>query len=111
MEDGLFYGHLVYFVAILCQFGIFCGHFMVIWYILWPFYVNLVYFVAILWLFGIFCGHFMVIWYILWPFYVNLVYFVAILWLFGIYFPVLVYCTEKNLATLRGRNLATLSKC
>jgi hypothetical protein len=44
--------------------------------------------------------------YILWPFilfYGLSVYFVAIwniLWLFGIYFPVLVCCTKKNLATL-----------
>jgi hypothetical protein len=47
----VFYGHLVYFVAIwyiLRPFGIFCS----IWYILWPF--------------GIFCGHlvyFVAIWY------------------------------------------------
>jgi hypothetical protein len=43
------------------------------------FYDNLVYFTAlgnILWPFGIFCGHFVYI------------------------FPVLVFCTEKNLATL-----------
>jgi hypothetical protein len=43
----------------------------------------------ILWSFGLFCG--------------NFVYFVAlwyILWSFGIYFPVLVCCTKKNLATL-----------
>jgi hypothetical protein len=36
MDDlGLFYGHLVYFVDIIWLFGIFCGHYMVIWYILW----------------------------------------------------------------------------
>jgi hypothetical protein len=53
----------------------------------------LVYFMSILstlrpW--KIFCGH--------------LVYFVAIwyiLWSFGVFFPVLVYCTKKNLATLQ----------
>jgi hypothetical protein len=36
-------------------------------------------------------------------FYCHLVYFVAIwnsLWLFGMFFPVLVCCTKKNLATL-----------
>jgi hypothetical protein len=50
MENvSIFYGHLVYFMAIwyiLRQFGLFCGHsvyFMVIWYILK--------------LFGICCGH------------------------------------------------------
>jgi hypothetical protein len=44
MEDaGIFYGHLVYFVAIwyiLWPLGIFCSHwvyFVAIWYILWPF--------------------------------------------------------------------------
>jgi hypothetical protein len=64
---GIFYGHLVYFMAIwyiLWLFGIFYGYlvyFMAIWYILWPF------------------GNFVVVWYIS---------------------PVLVYYTEKNLATL-----------
>jgi hypothetical protein len=62
----------------------FCGqsvYFMVIWY----FFGHLVLFMVIwyfLWSFGTFYGHlvlFMVIWYI---------------------FPVLVFCTEKNLATL-----------
>jgi hypothetical protein len=44
--------------------------------------------------------------YILWPlglFYCHLVYVVAVLyisWSFGIFFPVLVCCTKKNLATL-----------
>jgi hypothetical protein len=58
------------------------------WYILFPFglfYDHFVYFVviwSILWSFGLFCGH--------------LVY----LWLFGIFFPVLVWCEMKNLATL-----------
>jgi hypothetical protein len=36
-------------------------------------------------------------------FYGHLVHFTAIwyiLWLFGIYFPALVFCTKKNLATL-----------
>jgi hypothetical protein len=44
---------------------------------------------CILWSFGIFGGHlvyFVVIWNILWP--------------FDIYFPILVYCAKKNLATL-----------
>jgi hypothetical protein len=43
VEDvGIFYGHLVYFMAIwyiLWPFGIFYGHlvyFVAIWYILWP---------------------------------------------------------------------------
>jgi hypothetical protein len=39
----------------------------------------------------------------IWSFYGHLVYFTAIwsiLWLFGIFFPVLVCCTKKNLATL-----------
>jgi hypothetical protein len=38
-----------------------------------------------------------------WSIYGHLVYFVAlwyILWLFGTFFPVLVSCTKKNLATL-----------
>jgi hypothetical protein len=45
-------------------------------------------------------------WYILWPLdpiYGHLVYFVTIwyiLWLFGIFFPGVVCCTKKNLATL-----------
>jgi hypothetical protein len=46
-------------------------------------------------------AYFMTIWSILWPF--GYVYFVAIhyiLWSFGIFFPVLVCCTKKNLATL-----------
>jgi hypothetical protein len=98
---GIFSFNLVYFVAILnilWPFGIFCGHlvyFVAFWYILWPFgltYGHLVYFVAI--------------WYISWPFGIfsfHLVYFVAIwyiLWSIGILFPVLVYCIQKNLATL-----------
>jgi hypothetical protein len=98
---GTFWGHLVHFVVIwyiLWSFGTFCGHlvhFVVIWYILWSF--------------GTFCGHLVhlvVIWYILWSFGTfcgNLVHFVVIwyiLWSFGIYFPVLVCCTEKILATL-----------
>jgi hypothetical protein len=76
MEDvGIFYGHLVYIVAI--------------WYILWPFGTycgHLVYFVAIwniLWPFGIYCGHLVYIvdiWYILWPFGIH------ILWPL-VYFP------------------------
>jgi hypothetical protein len=37
--------------------------------------------------------YFMAIWYILWPFWYSL-------WLFGIFFPVLVCCINKNLATL-----------
>jgi hypothetical protein len=44
---------------------------------------------------GIFCGHleyFTVVWYILWPF-CN----VVVIWYFSL---VLVYCVEKNLATL-----------
>jgi hypothetical protein len=54
-------------------------------------------------------------WYIIWPFakfYGNLVHFVAIcqiLWLFGIYFPVLVCCPTKNLATLPQTFTLTLS--
>jgi hypothetical protein len=42
-------------------------------------------------------------WYILWPFdlfYGHLVYFFATLYIYGIFFPVLVCCTKKNLATL-----------
>jgi hypothetical protein len=45
-------------------------------------------------------------WYILWPFgifYGKLIYKMAfwyILWLFGILFPVLFFCSNKNLATL-----------
>jgi hypothetical protein len=56
------------------------------------FYVHLVYFMSIwsiLRPFGLFYGHwkyFIAVWYILWP--------------FGIFFPVLVYCTKKNPATL-----------
>jgi hypothetical protein len=41
-------------------------------------------------------------------FYDHLVYFTAvenILWSFGIFFPVLVFCTEKNLATLVRRDI------
>jgi hypothetical protein len=43
---GIFYGHLVYFVAIwyiLWLFGIFCGHlvyFVANWYILWLFGIH-----------------------------------------------------------------------
>jgi hypothetical protein len=51
------------------------------------FYRHAVFFTAIrhiLWSFGIFCG--------------DLVYFVVIWYLF----PVLVYCSKKNLATLQG---------
>jgi hypothetical protein len=47
--------------------------------------------------FGIFYGHLICldgIWCISWPF------GICILWLFGIFFPVLVCCTNKNLATL-----------
>jgi hypothetical protein len=78
---------------------------MVIWYILWLFgifYGYLVYFIVIwyiLWLFGIFYGYlvyFMVIWYILWL-------FGLFLWLFGKFFPFLVCCVKKNLATLLCR--------
>jgi hypothetical protein len=105
---GIFYGHLVYFMAIwyiLLPFGIFYCHlvyftaiwyiFTTIWYILWPF--------------GIFYGHlvyFTAIWYILLPFgifYCHLVIFLAtwyICGLFGIFFTVLVSCVKKNLATL-----------
>jgi hypothetical protein len=54
---GLFYGHLVYFIAI--------------WYILLPF--------------GIFCCH------LVYPINFSLVYFP----------PILVYCTKKNLSTLK----------
>jgi hypothetical protein len=46
-------------------------------------------FLCMLWLFGPFSG--------------NLVYFMAlwyILWSFGLFFPVLVYCNKRNLATL-----------
>jgi hypothetical protein len=50
---------------------------------------------------GIFYGHlayhlayFTAIWYIFWLF------GICIVWVFGIFFPVLVCCTEKNLATL-----------
>jgi hypothetical protein len=72
-STGIFYGHLVYFVAIwyimalwyiLVYFGIFCGHllyFVVIWSILLPMgiYGHLVY---------IFCGHLVYFWYSLWLF-------------------------------------------
>jgi hypothetical protein len=47
---------------------------------------------------GIFCGHvvnFTAIWYISWPFGIFPPHF-------GIFFPVLVFCTKKNLATLTG---------
>jgi hypothetical protein len=50
----------------------------------------LVYFMS---MFGLFYGHWKyvtAIWYILWP--------------FGLFFPVLVCCTKKNLATLAKRN-------
>jgi hypothetical protein len=45
--------------------------------------------------FGIFCGileYFMVIWYILWQFGIFYGHF-------GMFFPVLLCCTQKNLAT------------
>jgi hypothetical protein len=38
--------------------------------------------------------HFMAIGNILWPFGIH------ILWSFGIFFPILVFCTYKNLASL-----------
>jgi hypothetical protein len=44
-------------------------------------------------------------------FMVNLVYLLAIWyikWLFGIFFPVLVYCTKKNMATLVACNMYTV---
>jgi hypothetical protein len=47
---------------------------------------------------GIFYGHleyFTAIWYILWPF-GN----VVVIWYLYIYFPILVNCVKKNLATL-----------
>jgi hypothetical protein len=82
---------------VLWPFGIFYGHlvnFMAIWYILWPFgifYGHLVY----LWPFGIFYGHlvyFMAIWYILWP--------------FGTFFPFMVPMLNlKNQATLLRQKL------
>jgi hypothetical protein len=56
---------------------------MAIWYVLWPFgifYGN----------FGTFCGHFGI-------FYGN---FGTFCGHFGYMFPVLVYCTKNNLATL-----------
>jgi hypothetical protein len=82
--DGKFYGHLVYFTAIL--------------YILSPFgifYIHLVYFISI--------------WYILSPFgifYLHLVYFISIWYILWLYdhrdmsymYPVLLCCTKKNIA-------------
>jgi hypothetical protein len=70
-------------------------------------------------------GKLLTIWSILRPlqiFYGHLVYFVVIwyiLWSFGIFFPVLVSCTKKNLATLlligffernrcKGRNFTSI---
>jgi hypothetical protein len=47
---GIFYGHLVYFMAIWCTY------FMAIWCILWPFGV------PILWPFGVFYGHLVMLW-------------------------------------------------
>jgi hypothetical protein len=92
------------FWYILRLFGIFCGHlvyFAVIWYtyfaLIWYTYFAVIWYIPILRSFGIFCGHlvyFAVIWY---------TYFAVIryiLWSFGIFFPVLVCCTMKNLATL-----------
>jgi hypothetical protein len=60
------------------------------------FYDHLVYLTAIkniLWPFGTFCGH--------------LVHFVAIWYIF----PILVFCTKTNLATLRMYTYPFLSKC
>jgi hypothetical protein len=85
---GIYYSHLI--------------HFMAIWYILWPF--------------GIYYGHLeyiMAIWTILWPFdmYILWPFDMYILWPFGnlhsdkwihLYSPVFVYCVEKNVATLSG---------
>jgi hypothetical protein len=112
---------LVWFVAIwyiLWPFGVFYG----IWYILWPFgvfygiwYILWPIGILYVWPFGISYGHlvyFMANWYILWPFSIfygnlvyfmanHLVYFMAICWSFRyVYLHVLVFCTEKNLATL-----------
>jgi hypothetical protein len=43
--------------------------------------------------------YFTAIWYTLWPF--DIFY----LWLFGIFFPVLVCCTKKNLATVKSSQI------
>jgi hypothetical protein len=79
---------LVYYISvwyILRLFGILCGHLVyfkakAIWYIVWSFGI----------FYGILCGH------------LVCRYGMYILWLFGIFSPVLVCCTEKNLATLKA---------
>jgi hypothetical protein len=97
----VFYGNLVYFVAIwsiLRPFGIYI---VAIWYILWTFgllYGHLVN----LWPFGIVCGHLLS-----GLLYGHLVY----LWLFGIFSPVFGRCTKKNLATLSVVHRRTCSSC
>jgi hypothetical protein len=67
-DNGIFYGHLVYFTAILV-------YFVAVWYILWPLWY-------ILWPFGIFCGHYGI-------FGGHLVYYYIVVWyiilLFGIF--------------------------
>jgi hypothetical protein len=49
---------------------------------------------------GIFCAH-------LWEYTTAALYiFLSFVWLFGIFFPVLVYCVMKNLATLCSAKIA-----
>jgi hypothetical protein len=97
MENvGIFYGHLVYFIAI--------------WYTLWPFgilYSHLVYFIDIwytLWPFGILYSHlvyFIAIWYTLLPFIIMYVWpFGVVCGPCGIFFPFWYVWTKKHLATL-----------
>jgi hypothetical protein len=79
LPDGLFSNQKI---PVWVNFGVSSNG--ISWYILLPF--------------GLFYGHwkyFMAIWYIL--------------WLFGIpIFPILVFCTKKNLATLVAGSLAAL---
>jgi hypothetical protein len=95
---GIFYGLLVYFFWPFCIILGLLVYFM-FFNILWSFgifYGHLVYFVVIFCICGILVytsrfGIFMVIW--------------CILSSLGIYFPFLVCCPEKNLATLSGSRL------
>jgi hypothetical protein len=94
---------LVYFTIGICTY---CRSISNIWYILWSFGVFCGY-LGFFHLVPIFCGYlidFVVIWYILWSFgvfcgYLVLFHLVPIFCGY-IYFPVLVCCTMKYLATL-----------
>jgi hypothetical protein len=77
------------------------GKFWMVWK--WKMLVYFMDIWCILWKFGIFYGHlvyFMDIWDILWSFGIFYEHWVHVFYGNLVYFPVLVRCTKKNLATL-----------